>query len=307
MRKLLFALLCSLAFSANAFDMLAGGTRIPAAARAAGYTLNTFSINSNFNTTTVDNGATYASGYKMYRSNYFGGVSAPAGTLNADGSVTISGSQYDLVSAGKITTAPYFVGIAFGGGGYFEAELKFDPATAYLLGNWPAFWLMSIEHNDGQDVQWSGEVAGYRHFMEVDIMEAFSTSASDTYQSTLHDWYGVHAVTCSAWCSVTSNYYAGTAHAPKGTDWNIYHRYAVAWIPATVSTQGCYYFYFDDIKMSSICYSQFTTQAAPPTSLTPWTFGIGDSQHLTLEFGGGPITVKSVNVWQATTSNNWTN
>jgi hypothetical protein len=304
MKKLLFVLLCFMTFSVNAFDMLGGGSSIPAAARAAGYTLHTFSINSNFSTANVDQGITYASGYKMYYNNFFGPAPTVPETINTDGSMTLSGSNGNLVSTGYIATSPYFVGTAFGGGGYFEAEIRFDPTTANAGSSWPAFWMMSLEHNDRHDIQWTGEATGYMHFMEVDIMEWYQ-SARGQYQSTLHDWYGIYGTTCAAWCNISSGFTPGIAKVPRGTDWTLYHRYAVAWIPATSTTSGRYDFYFDDIKMTSFSYSQFTTQAAPPTSSTTWTYGIGDSQHLTLEMGHEDV--KSVNVWQATTANNITN
>ena len=41
--------------------------------------------------------------------------------------------------------------------------------------------------------------------------------------------------------------------------------------------------------------------------MTPWTFGILDQQHVVLILGTGPgepMTIESVNVWQASAANN---
>jgi hypothetical protein len=308
------ALLCSQADAAPSWR--SGGSRIPAPARGAGYTVNTFSTESSFTSGNVDMGLTYASGYQWYFWNFFDDAPDSSGTTlesNGTASVFQTSSNATLVSAAQISSAPYFVGTAFGGGGYFEAEIAFDPKVSNASLAWPAWWMMSLEHlydfaaGNGNE-QWPGQVAGYSHFMEVDTFEYDRTGQPYDYGGTLHDWFGLYNVTCpGGYCGVDSDFNASTAKTPIGTDWTILHRLAVLWIPATSIAQGSYTFYFDDIAVAGpFTYSQYTSQGPPPTTSTPWTFGIGDQQHLVLILGSGwsPLLVRSVNVWQASSAGN---
>lgn len=303
-----------------------GGTPIPAQAAAAGYILNTYHIDSNFTSATVDTTCSLTSGFKVYNNNFDYNPCVYTGTtLEPDGTAFITANNGAMTSAARLTPgspssnpADNFVGTAFGGGAYFEAEVLFDPSlTTSLI--WPAWWLESIEKlcNDYAD-QWAGQAANYHHFQEIDIVEWF-TPNNIRYNATTIDWYGIFGVGCGSgqYCSVSSNAYAGSnttygpstqaslAPVPPGTDFTLYHRYGVLWIPATVSTNGSYQFYFDDIHVATtILHSQFTTQSPPPTTSTPWTFGVGDTQHFA--FLLGVLRVKAINVWQATAANNLT-
>lgn len=304
-----------------------GGSTMPDQARAAGYILNTFHMDSNFTSATVDTTCALTSGFKAYYANFnyqpcnyagSGTVLEPDGTAFVPINSTMSSASRLTPGSPSTNPADNFVGTAFGGGGYFEATVMFDPALV-TGSNWPAWWLMSIEKlcNDYAN-QWSGQTTGYAHFQEVDIVEWFD-SHINRYNATTIDWSGVFGVTCGGglYCSLTSNAYPGSnttygsssqaslVPVPAGTDFTLYHRYGVLWIPATISTNGSYQFYFDDIPVgTTIIHSQFTTQTPPPTTSTPWTFGIGDSQHLAWLLGD--LRVKSINVWQATAANNLT-
>jgi hypothetical protein len=53
-------------------------------------------------------------------------------------------------------------------------------------------------------------------------------------------------------------------------------------------------------------WTKFDNQPPPPTN-QPWAFGRLDQEHLVLILGTGPnepMTIRSVNVWQASDSNN---
>lgn len=292
----------------------AGGSLVPAAARSAGYTLNTFSTNSSFNATTVDRSITNGTGFQWYYWNYFGATPAATQAVpNADGSITVNNAvgtlNGALVSAAAIAGAPYYVGTAFGGGAYIEAEVAFDANSVDMSTGWPSWWTMALEHldNDHGD-QWTGQAAGYQHFIEVDTFEYNRKRGSNTYGGSLHDWYGIFNVTCQAFCAADSDFASGTKAVPPQTDWSLYHRIAMLWVPATSGSSGSVTFYFDDEPMGSpVTYSQFTGQAPPPGGAAAWTFGILDQQHLVLIFGTGsstPIKVRSVNVWQASAASN---
>ena len=306
----LIALLAALACPDADAAPRGGGSLIPKPALNAGYTLNTFSCIKCFTTGTVDMSATLSHGFKWYLWNFFSHSPSSSGiTLGSDGTAALyQGFNSSLVSAGLIASPPYYVGTAFGGGGYFEAEVYFNPYTSVSGTDWPAWWMMSLEHLASDfGSQWPGQATSYNHFMEVDTFE-YDRSSITQYGATLHDWYGIYNSTCGStggYCNVPSAFNVATVNVLKGTDWTIPHRIAVLWIPATASVNGSYTFYFDDIPMTQTTYSQFTTQSPPPTTSTSWTFGIGDQQHEVLILGD--LNVKSVNVWQATTANNLTN
>jgi hypothetical protein len=286
---------------------LAGGTPIPAAASAAGYTTLSFSTTA-FTTANVDWSLTEGAGFQWYSANFFNVTPSLGGsTLNADNSISIEGVTFG--TAAQASGSPGYHGIAFGCGAYMEAEIGFQASAVSTALGWPAWWAMSLEHLVGlSGQQWSGQPSGYDHFMEVDTLEydrPYST-LPNTYGGTLHDWYGIFNSTCSPpanqYCNVATPFTTSTKTVPPGTDWTLYHRVAVLWVPATSLANGTITFYFDDIPMNNpVSYSQFTSQSPPPTSSTPWTFGIIDQQHLTPLLDAGtntPINVRSVHIWQ---------
>jgi hypothetical protein len=94
---------------------------------------------------------------------------------------------------------------------------------------------------------------------------------------------------------------------PLNTDFTQYHSFGFLWVPATTATLGYAQYYFDNEPTSDIVTWAPYTGEAPPPGLAPWTFGILDSQHLALLLGNGPnepMTIRSVNVWQASAAAN---
>lgn len=306
MKKFLFTLL--LIFFVSPVWAKGGSVQlIPSQAVSAGYNQLTFS--STFYND-VDFNETYTQGWQWYVWNFFGNAHANASTINSDGSLLLSpvtpGVNTNLATAAVANGS--FVGTAFGGGAYIEAQLKFDPATVNTANGWPSFWSMSIEHLANLSTEgWVGQVAGYIHFIENDFMEWLNNS-NNIYVATLHDWYGVYQTTCpaSAYCNSQQASFLTTGASSIGTG---YHTYGMLWIPATSGTSGSVQYYFDGNAIGSkISWTQFTTQSPPPTG-QPWRFGIMDQQHLVTIIGTGiaqPLTVKYVKVWQKDTSGNLT-
>ncbi|MFK4385535.1 hypothetical protein [Bradyrhizobium sp. USDA 223] len=285
--------------------------KAPPAALMEQFLLNTFSSDADFSVATVDQSLTFASGFKWYNSNIV--KQRPQepnyNKFNPDGSITTFSPAYGLgiVSAANIAQDPGFVGVAFGGGGYFEAELKFDPATLDLKeGQWPAFWTVSLESSaalPGQ--QWKGQPPGYNHTVEFDIFEYLysRTKAPNVYGASGHDFFGIYGVTCPpARCKADS--IANERVAPIGTRWNEFHKFGMLWVPASDDRQGKVVFYFDDQPIGSqITWEKFVDQSPPVINSSKWKLGVVDRQHLILILGSSkssPITVRSVNVWQAT-------
>ena len=112
---------------------MATTTAVPDPAAAVGYDTQTF-------------GPAVTLGSNWQKFNFFGVDPGSVGvTQNADGSVTIAGggdnygAQLSTASVGSIPHS--FTGIAFGGGGYFQAVMSFTgPAS---------FWANDIETMDG--------------------------------------------------------------------------------------------------------------------------------------------------------------
>ena len=117
---------------------------IPPAAKAVGYTTNTF------NSTTLSN----TPGNIYYAGNFYGVPQPPAlgqpgatAQQNSDGSFTLLGSPTTLLSSAQYSKSSVgeFVGTAFGGGCYVEATMGWNPGTGAAGASWPAFWFNDIE------------------------------------------------------------------------------------------------------------------------------------------------------------------
>ena len=304
-RKSRFPRLPIYRISKKAFQIGANANNpVPAQAAKVGFIQPTF--NTNFSSSTVDITNTQKPGFNWYPWNFFNtSTDLSAIVLNGDGSVTLNGDTTgpngELATISWTGTPGSFVGSAFGGGGYFEATLKFNPQDVIdknFVG-WPSFWLMAREHftNDPQQ-QWPGQGANYDHLIEADILEYNLypfTGLRNSYTAGVHDWSGVYA---SAGCP--NNFSSPVVRTvDPATDFTQFHKYGMLWVPATARTRGSIKFYFDDAQIgSSITWSQYTNQ--DPGSYSE--FGIIDKQHLVLVLGTGvgiPMTVRSVNVWQS--------
>jgi hypothetical protein len=221
-------------------------------------------------------------------------------TQNADGSVTINGGGNDY--GGQLSTASVgtgtrkFSGIAFGGGGYFQATMSFDGPAA--------FWANDIENMNGVSVgsgpnQWPGQAKGYGNWIETDIAE-FDTRG--VYGISLHNWYGIVGSGAR-----TSTVGSGSPVSPAGANYTVPNTYGFLWMPATASTQGYAKFYFNGEQVgNTITWNQYNP-ALPPPPVDQGTGGssaysILDKLHLALILGGSsstPNTVYNVQVWQA--------
>lgn len=285
------------------------GAGLPAPASDAGYLLNTFHTGP-FDATNVDVNDTGATGFQWYLKQPFGQPDTPASAVrfDADGSVTLAGGSLDSFDVKSPGTG------GFGGGAYFEAILSFDP-TCGAPGAFPIWWSQALEHFEytGSKDLWQGQAAGYAHFIGIDFMsdDAF---ANGEYGGILHDWAGVYNggypydVTNAQ--GGGSNVADALVQLASGADLKQPHRYGFLWVPATGSTSGQAGFYFDgEATADQVGWSQYDCAASPqpPPGTASWTFGILDCDHPALVLSGPaacPLTVSSVDVWQATSANN---
>jgi hypothetical protein len=270
-----------------------GGPTPPAAAAAVGFNTRTF-------------------GDKvLFGSNWFAASDATI-TTNTDGSVHIQPNTYHFDDDIQTMTldgasTPKFHGIAFGGGGYFEAVLSWTgPGPSGVPA--PAFWANDIENQlqaafSTGESQWPGQAAGYVNSTEIDFLEANAGLGSMGF--IMIDWYGFQSSIIPLF-SVSDG-----SPALTGTDNTQYHKYAGLIVPATATTQGYYKAYFDDVqKGNTVFWNQYDPAAAPPPVPGTTAWARTDVQHLYLMLGSGsanPMTIKSVSVWQKDATKNLTN
>jgi hypothetical protein len=287
----------------------------PPDAASAGYNRNTFS---SFKPGDIDIDDTGKSGFAWYQYHFFGSHPHRNITINADGSVTLNGDvtgpNGELSTAAPAKNAAKFVGVAFGGGAYIEAAIKFDPiaARAKNLKGWPSFWALTLEHAATGSAQWSGKPQGYEHFVEVDFFEYDINEPNmglNYYGANMHDWYGAYSKTCPGhgFCDAWRGYSDVKTAVHPSTDFTQYHTYGFLWVPASAASEGYAEFYFDRSPVGKkIVWAKFANQDGEPEG-QPWKFGVLDNQHLALILGTGvgrPMTVASVNVWQASDGQN---
>jgi hypothetical protein len=319
------ALLLALATFGQPTPIARRSTDVPPQAATAGYKTLTFSTGP-FTTANVDQNQTYGHGFQWYFWNLDDVSSSSSwGRINGDGSFTATNGNYNgtITSAAHAASSPNFVGTAFGGGAYFEAELAFDKDQVDVAHGWPAWWTLSLEHTLSTSApfrdQWPGAPANYEHFGEWDLFEYVNgQNRPMTYNGTVHDWSGVFGKTCAPGeCDFATN--GNSCLVPWGTDFKQFHRYGGLWIPATDTTPGSLTYFFDDRKIcSATTYAKYVSDGSiqPPAKRSSrWLYGILDVQHLVLAIGSGldnggqvaPLTVRSVKVWQANTSGNLSN
>jgi hypothetical protein len=312
--------------TASGYCAIAAADAAPPPASAAGYSTNTF--HSEFNGD-VDTADTKAPNFKWYTGKWFGWASTPATSLrfaNGGGLVLLDGgntANYTIGTAvqSKAAGPQHWVGTAYGGGGFFEAELKFDPAMVDVPNavGFPAWWLEPVEHMaDPRTDQWQGEAPGYEHFVEVDIFEYNQQKrlgpSPAAYSGATHEWYGIYKKTCpDGFCRVSnynnlSRFNNFLVNVPPGTNFNQYHKYGLLWVPATASSEGYIQYYFDGVATNDrLSWKQFSGQRGKPGPQTDWAFGVVDQMHMVLILGTGnaqPLSIKSVNVWQKSDANN---
>ncbi|MCL2468830.1 MAG: hypothetical protein FWF24_01175 [Alphaproteobacteria bacterium] len=292
----------------------------PIAAQDAGYIVKTF--DSTFTAAEVDFKDTRQSGFKWYVGRFFKWKPTPEDYFGTheDGALLIKtgfgNSNMEIATAAKAKGSRNWLGRAFGGGGYFEAELAFDPQDVRKPDRkgWPSFWAMSLEHlAQLPQKQWEGQGKGYEHFIEVDIFEyLFEDSEEDRYiySATMHDWHGVWKQTCPqmGFCDHRLLWKQSKRRVPKGTDFTSYHKYGFLWIPATEKTKGSAQFFFDSKPIGVLTTWSLYENQPPSPYKKAWTMGILDRHHLVLALGTGidqPMRVRSVKVWQKSDDRNW--
>ncbi|SKD05492.1 hypothetical protein SAMN05445504_9516 [Burkholderia sp. CF099] len=291
---------------------------VPTPARSAGYVVHTFG--SRFMAGAVDWQDERTANFQWFRGRFFGypplDRSAVSQAEREEG-VVLGDSRranYGIATAAPAKNGEGWVGVAFGGGAYIEAQLRFDPAASRDAPQkgWPAFWGMAIEHLAALPAeQWPGQPQGYQRFIEVDIFEYDLTRfglPEAWYGSALHDWYGHYQHTCTTgYCHHSTAMPDVRMKPPPATDFNRFHKYGFLWIPATAHTPGRAQFFFDGKPIGKPASWDHLTDRMPELEMRSAGFSVLDRNHLVLILGSGraqPMTVRAVDVWQASDAAN---
>ena len=256
----------------------------PEPAAAVGFNMRTF-------------GPNVTIGQNWHKFDFFGVSPSKINAVqNPDGSVTISpgGDNYGaLLSTAARGPDTGFAGVAFGGGGYFQATMKFKgPAS---------FWADDIENMNGLSAgigphQWPGQPYGYGNWIEVRFRGVrFSERLRvrdpqlvwPSWQRRRHQHPGVRIASLS-----TRRRLHETQHL---------------WVPMGAghgSRQGYAKFFFNGVQVgNTITWNQYNPSAGPPPSTSNGTaYSVLDKLHLALILGTGTTTsntVYDVEVWQA--------
>lgn len=291
----------------NGYSAQNAGT-IPPAALAVGYTTKTFTTPFVYAQT-----GDSVSNQNLAMFTFFGFNSAPSTPpiQQGDGTILLRGG--DTANAGAATAwvnnakQNNWGGVAFGGGLYLEFTAKFTPFVGAITGV-PALWMMNIEHLSGVLAwsQWSGQVAGFQHWGEKDVMEYNHGNNSQIGQA-YHDWWKDNANPTQ---NQSSGYGAVTVPGGLGAG---YHKYGSLWVPATPFSLGRFEWYIDDILTNAMTYAQYIANSGfpPPPIAGVSSMAIMDSCHIVPIIGNGnsdghvaDMTVSSIAVWQKSSSMN---
>lgn len=284
----------------------------PEPAVRAGYTLLTFDYGP---TSPLPGASATGTVDRLFAWNWFGMRAAPSPVRrDASGDLVLTGTapqNSQLVSA-RQTALGSWEGFVFGNGGYFEAELAFDPQRVDVSGRtgWPAFWTLSWEHlTDSPASEWPGQPRGYERFIEVDVMEYLLRSSSPDgllYGGNIHDWYGVWGQSCAGpsprHCSQSLSFQDIQRRAPAGTDFTRFQRFGALWVPATASRDGYLEWYLNGQRIGrSVTWKPWSAAARPTDAPERWRYSIIDRHHLALIVGTGlgtELKVRRIQVWQ---------
>jgi hypothetical protein len=228
---------------------------------------------------------------------------------NSDGSLLLPGSQAANSYNGELASATLssastdgWQGLAFGGGGYFEATISIQGTPPGYLNadGWPSWWMMGVEwlaNNYG--AQWVGQANGMARWAEVDILEALFNSNVQAHSAAIDHWY-------------QGGHYSAVQEdvGPNQASLSQQNTYAVLWIPAADNSQGSLTYYINSVQVGQVFWDKWTAGQRPALVAGLSEMSVIDQQHMLIILGNSnvttntPMTIHSVHVWQANTAGN---
>ena len=275
------AVVSATAFSFTHPALTSATTAAPAAAAAVGFNMRTHGPN-----------VTLGANWKVH---------SPTATQNPDGSVRLSEDFYaanlNINTAGN---GGNFSGVAFGGGGYFEIVFSIENDILGWGGDptgWPAWWMNNIEGTYDNVPNPLVDQQG----IEYDACE-FLDPHGTPINAGIILWSGDGRL----WNN-TDNGQGNGIFLPGG-DFTVRHRYAWLWVPATNTTQGYIKNYIDGVQKGlTYTWNKFVPGRSWEDSKNNDPWAVMDTGRYRLLVGSNqlnPMTVYSVEVWQANDSAN---
>ena len=281
------------------------GPSVPAPAAAVGFNTQTF------NSTTLGTMTGQLQSFNFY------GNTVPAGGITQSGNnLVLSGNSGNSYGA-TVATAAYnaskaqlFQGIAFGGGYYIQVVASYAGTQS---GDAMAIWANDVEHMSGFMPQTSGQ-----SWIENDSFEWNVSGSSTQVGFSLHNWYNQGAT--NQIVDPPSILAASPLTIPSGT-LNGPNTYGVLIVAATPTTQGYIQEYINNVPVGTprvtnaqgILCNAFWNKYSSGQAFPPAGANIGniiDTLHMVPIIGTSststPMTISSVQVWQASTANNLT-
>ena len=221
---------------------------------------------------------------------------------NSDGSVTLTEDAYhyneNLCSAGA--AGGNLRGVAFGGGGYFEVDMKIANPILGSGGDptgWPAWWANGAEGTYSDVPNPLPDQQG----IEYDAVELLGPGVVD-YNAGIILWDG----NGHSWNNTQAGQHNGVV-LPSGFDWNVRRKYAWLWVPATSTTKGYIKNYRDGAQVGRTYTWDLYNGSGWQQSANNNPWAVLDKLHMRLLIGSNarnPMTVYSITVWQKDDSKN---
>ena len=268
--------------------------RAPSQASAAGLTKLSF-CDTLLSTATIDLADTKNPAFRWFVEDQSGTIRITPSDVSSDGTGVAITAAHNINSAAPFANAQNYVGSAFSGDIYYEADIKFDPASyTGSETSWAAEWSPSIkwitQYDAGKAQPWRG--------IELDCIEQLPQSGSAQSLYTVYDENDY---------PTNGKYYGVSQNAGTYSGGTAYHTYGCLWKrAANHGGTGSFTWYVDNVQVFTLSYSS----GSPSTgcnigteSCAAGAFMDLDGDSIFLKLAGCaahcPITYRNVHVWLA--------
>ncbi len=238
--------------------------------------------------------------------NFFG-LSEPSNEFiqNADGSLSLTGNSGPSYGS-LLSPAAYngsniykYQGIAFGGGMYYQATFSY---TGTRAGDATSISMYDIGSLSGYTAL---NATGYMG-IEIDGPEFNVVGSTTQYGIACHNYYYPSGGPKTRIDPTILTSGGSPITIPSGSLLGT-NTYGMLWVPATATTQGYIQWFFNGVQVGpTVSWNQYNaTQAFPPSNAASTVCNVLDTLRMVPVIGTStPLTITSVQVWQASGVNN---
>jgi hypothetical protein len=267
---------------------------------------NTTILSDNFSSlSTIDMTNSGAPGFNWYlRTNWPNRTSlTSASTIALDTpgrGITLTGANDQGIHTAIYDGAGGYIGKIFGGGGYFEVSVAFNPALGGTNENF-AFWSLGTTH-----LMVTPQCP--TEYVETDFSESFPAGGTAVTQYVVagHEWtLSGTPGSCTGTGNTNSNQIATVPPAAfqVAPTWTQFHRLATVWSVNSGTGTGTFHRYFDNALLASTSFTYSHTAGASP-AFTPsnpnGVFSLIDSDPFFLILSSGLAASGAQNINQVT-------